>query len=452
MWVNLAKLVQEKTPDRAGTVFPTTVGSATYEVQDLAPQGKNLVATDLAVNTATATVVPNCMICCSGYRNIGFDINYVDFLPFDVDPLRIVGTYSCDGEVYGINTEFDAWGSSNSAVAQVTTAQAKAIFPGQATGYADGYIPVPNAGCACPYQPREVTVMLTVIALNCPPSVTRGATATCTLTGHTASNWSFKDGQGNTVTRSTNTTSLSWSGTMVTSGTVSVMSSAGRLSASITVTNRSGFTFTAVQPHKETNPYTCVSSTGVSPILSVNNPPQPAVGSNFDYIGQYCDIEDYSYNFTTISDNGPNNGFSYITSGTNNASFHWIIAQDADNPSSAFYLAQCGNYNSSTRTGFISGSQLNTNIVRHESAPVQGHYGNYVNVQNNSANNVGTGLESAVNLSSGSTFTNWVNTYIAPRISALHASTQSPEPYDANHDQNGVYDGPINFQPYASCQ
>jgi hypothetical protein len=237
---------------------------------------------------------------------------------------------------------------------------------------------------------------------------------------------------------------------MVTSGTVSVNAAGIPLSANITVNNRTNFAFTAVQPTKNGNPYTCISgSTQV--VLSVNNPPQNA-GSNFDYIGKYCDIEDYSYNFATISDNGPNNGYSYMTSATNDASFHWIMAQDAENPSSTFYRAQCGNYNSSTNAGFISGAQLQTNTTRHESGTTQGHYGNYVVTQNNSNNNVGTGLETAVNLSSGTTFQNWVSSYVAPRITALHNGTQSPEPYDVNHDQNGVNDGPINFAPYAACQ
>jgi hypothetical protein len=65
---------------------------------------------------------------------------------------------------------------------------------------------------------------------------------------------------------------------------------------------------------------------------------------------------------------------------------------------------------------------------------------------------IGIGLEAAVNLSTDSGFKNWVSSYIAPRVAAIRNSTKYPEPYDANHDQNGVYDGPINFSPYAACQ
>lgn len=91
--------------------------------------------------------------------------------------------------------------------------------------------------------------------------------------------------------------------------------------------------------------------------------------------------------------------------------------------------------------------------MRHESGAVQGHYGNYVVTQNNVNNNVGVGFEAAVNLSSGdAAFRTWVSGQIIPRITALHNGTHDPEPYDVNHDQNGVYDGPINFSPYAPCQ
>jgi hypothetical protein len=287
--------------------------------------------------------------------------------------------------------------------------------------------------------------------LSCTSPVTRDGITTCTVTGVTVAGWKFEDGSGSSVTRSTNTTSLTWSGAMVTSGTVSVTVSGitNPLTANVTVNPRTNFAFTAAQPQKEGNPYTCVSAGG-SEAIEVNNPPQSQNGS--DAIGKYCDIEDASYEPASISDDGPNNGYSYVLSATNNASFHWIIAPDAENSSTDFYQAQCGNYNPSTNAGFISGVQLDANTVRHESGTVHGHYGNYVTIQNNSNNNVGTGLESAVNFSSGTTFQNWVKSYIAPRMTALHNGTRSPEPYDVNHDQNGVYDGPINFLPYAPCQ
>jgi len=290
--------------------------------------------------------------------------------------------------------------------------------------------------------------------LSCTSPVTRGGATTCRVTGPsgpTVSDWKFVDQGDNTVTRSANTTSLTWSGVVVTSGTVSVTVSGitNPLTANLTANPRTNFAFTAAQPQKEGNPYTCVSAGG-SEVIEVNNPPQSQNSS--DAIGKYCDIEDASYEPASISDAGPNNGYSYVLSATNNASLHWIIAPDAENSSSDFYQAQCGNYNSSTNTGFISGAQLDANTVRHESGTVQGHYGNYVTAQSNSNNNVGTGLESAVNFSSGTTFQNWVKSYIAPRMTVLHNETRSPEPYDVNHDQNGVYDGPINFLPYAPCQ
>lgn len=44
----------------------------------------------------------------------------------------------------------------------------------------------------------------------------------------------------------------------------------------------------------------------------------------------------------------------------------------------------------------ISGSNLSANSIRHESALIQGHYGDYVVAQSLSANNVGLVYETAV--------------------------------------------------------
>ncbi len=76
----------------------------------------------------------------------------------------------------------------------------------------------------------------------------------------------------------------------------------------------------------------------------------------------------------------------------------------------------------------------------------------YVAAQNNPAKNVGAGLEPVVDHSNGTTFQAFVSNALSGRISAISQATKSPEPFDVNHDQNGVFDGPINFTPYAACQ
>jgi len=82
----------------------------------------------------------------------------------EVQPLGVIATDPCTGDTYDVTGYFDSWRSSNSAVAQVTTAQAKAIFPGQATGFADGVIPWYGGSCACGFAAREVALPIAVVS------------------------------------------------------------------------------------------------------------------------------------------------------------------------------------------------------------------------------------------------------------------------------------------------
>ena len=63
-------------------------------------------------------------------------------------------------------------------------------------------------------------------------------------------------------------------------------------------------------------------------------------------------------------------------------------------------MAQCGNYNPQTRTGFILGSTPRANAIRHESGTVQSHYINYVVAQASSTNNLGVNAEFQVGVPS----------------------------------------------------
>jgi hypothetical protein len=456
---DVSQIIQNQVPDADGNIIPASVQEGTAKIAGSQAENQHiLVAVDSGIyNVRKATCNNNCQEC-DGYSNIVV-IDDPFFVGVNGSHQEVIrGTWNTGGQ-YNITA---SWSSNNTNIATVSSGLVHGVSPGAVviTGIASnlpvgaGYICTGELGC--PVMQIQSSGGGTVTKLTCTSSLVRGGSATCSVTpnGVAVSNWQFKDGSGNTVSRTQNTGSLTWSGVMVIGGTVSVTATSSgattSLSATIVVNNRTNFSFTSVQPAKEGNPYTCTSVSGSS-VISVHNPPQPNGGTNSDFIGEYCDIEDYSYDFATLSDDGPNNGYSYVTTPTNNASFHWIIAQAAENPASTFYKAQCGNYNASNNTGFISGAQLNTNTVRHESGTVQGHYGKYVATQSNSSNNVGFGLESAVNFSSGVTFQNWITGFIAPRITALKNGTALPDPFDVNHDQNGAYDGPINFSPYAVC-
>jgi hypothetical protein len=63
--------------------------------------------------------------------------------------------------------------------------------------------------------------------------------------------------------------------------------------------------------------------------------------------------------YSTISDNGPNQGYTYWPSNQifSTWNFQYEINPDLENTVSAFYQAQCGNYSATTNpNGFISGS------------------------------------------------------------------------------------------------
>jgi hypothetical protein len=199
---------------------------------------------------------------------------------------------------------------------------------------------------------------------------------------------------------------------------------------SLTVNPRTGFAFSAVSPTKQSNGYQC----GSFGTLSVPNPPSDSAS-----VGKYCDMESYSYNFLTIGGDGPNTGFSYVTSASNGTAFNWVIAPDADNPASQFYQAQCGNYNPTTNTEFISGANLRSDTTRHESGAVQSHYNNYVVAQNDASNNAGVGLEAAVDKSGGQTFQTFVKNDLAPRLNAITTATGVEPCNNRNVNQRELY-------------
>ena len=169
-------------------------------------------------------------------------------------------------------------------------------------------------------------------------SVTRGSNVTCSISnapsGATYSNWKFTDSSSNTVTSSQ--TSSTWSGTIVTTGTVSVMVSApgsnsATATATIAIAARSNFTFAAASPTLEPNnssPYGCA--------LSVPSPPVPN-----SKLGLSCLNQPYAFNDTAVNDSGPNQGYRYVTSVSNSyhgtpTGYYYVISPDLANTASVF--------------------------------------------------------------------------------------------------------------------
>jgi hypothetical protein len=241
---------------------------------------------------------------------------------------------------------------------------------------------------------------------------------------------------------------------MVTSGTVSVTVSAGQrtypLSASITVNARSGFAFSAASATKVANG----AGNGDGGTITVPNPPVPDGA-----IGAFYLRQKFSTTTSALNDNGPNQGFKYVVSLSDSfngvsTAYQYVVPPDAENTGSAFYMAQCGNYNAQTNpNGFISGANLLAGIIRHESGTANSHYANYVAAQGDSANNLGVVGEAKTGRptdSLDSFTTDLVNT-LNGKVAAIAQAAQV-EPCSVNRDANCVFLGNINFAPYQSCQ
>lgn len=304
--------------------------------------------------------------------------------------------------------------------------------------------------------PCDQTPVLNVSAA----SVVRGTSATFSLAKvcSTASvrDWSFTAGK-NTVNRGASS-ERSWSGTMVTSGTVRVTVEQGgrihNLDKSITVNPRTdGWKFTAKPATKfENGKYTY--KVGNEPLQTLTVPDPPTGTENGDAFGRFSLNLRFSFGFDAPAD-GPNKGWRYITGATDsdasavpqNSTFAWTITPKLEDPQSDLYRAQCG------RDDFISGPQLLANTKAHESGTTKSHYLSYVNAQDDPANNVKVGLEAVVGPPSETEidFKNRVSAEGVARINKIvSAAKQEPCP-DVTHDESCTKKGKINYAPYQPC-
>lgn len=100
--------------------------------------------------------------------------------------------------------------------------------------------------------------------------------------------------------------------------------------------------------------------------------------------------------------------------------------------------------------GFISGANLQSNTIRHESGIVQSHYENYVVAQNSPANNLGVVAEATVEKTSLANFSTDLTNILTGKASAIK-SAQMVEPCSVQQDANCTFQGNVNFAPYQSC-
>lgn len=246
-----------------------------------------------------------------------------------------------------------------------------------------------------------------------------------------------------------NGTSATWSGTMATSGTVSVMvtnnGQTARAAADVNVSDRLNWALSPKPSVRQTNnpqnPYICMAGTTSAQPLYVDTTPVLN-----DLVGHSCAVVYLRPTPATI-DGGPNDGYSYLTSISDAGEYSWVISNDIDNPQSTFYKAQCGNYNFLSNSGFISGANLDADDQRHEGGLINSHYAEYSFAYSSSAYNPGSVMQSFVEHVDG----NQLNVDIANEehdIGSAIIEAAHPEPCNekyVGYDSACTYQGPMNF-------
>lgn len=375
-------------------------------------------------------------------------------ISMDLGVQSTASTQTCYSTSGCVNNQWNIF-SSNSTI--ITVVNYMSAIPRDITAQASGSASLTSEASgsineqgmygtiyASPWQIQVAQPLLTCA----PTPVTRASTINCQLQGVVAGRvgaWTFTGG-GATVNRP-GAGMLNWSGAAVVGGTVSVNTTGGGTAQrSFSVSARNNFSFTAVSPVQVAVGAPCGGGT-----LTVQNEPS---GGGSHAVGLYCFDQHFTVDTATVS-GGPNTGLHYVLSVSNtagptqNTAFRWVMNNHLNSQSGAFWTAQCGNWNGAT--GFISGTNLRTNTIRHESGSSQSHWANYKTAQDNSNNNLGTVAEPQVGTSgSQNDFRGSVIATLDQKRITIEQLTDA-EPFSVQHSAAGVFQGNINFKPYQSC-
>jgi hypothetical protein len=362
-------------------------------------------------------------------------------------PTSIVCTFSIDGNA-----------ASGSRTVRVTS---------RGIG-GNGFLGVPGSPSASAATAGFSVTPPPTPTLEGPGSVTRAESATFTIRnavrGARIADWKFaEDGTSEVVTRSTNAGAATWSGMMVTSGTVSVnVTQGGRtisLSKTVTVNARSNFAFQAVQPQEVPNGFVTENGT----IMKT-----PSPGPNQE-LGFFAGQLAFGFIRDQIRDNGPNHGFRYVVSMSDSTTVsgklvptraYYVIAPEIKDVNSEFYRNQCGNYDPKTGQGFISGATLLANTIHHEAGVGKNsHYSFYVAAQNDPKNNLGVVGEEIVRgpSTAESDFVRTVNERVSAALNRItdaflvEPCVETGRKGDVRRDPNCEFRGFVNFAPYQPC-
>ena len=165
MWLNMADLIRKRVADRHGNLLPAELTTGTFDLRDLTPGGHSLTESSLAIDNTLGfqAAPPPCPSCCSDISPF-LSPDPVSVIIDGLENLSVYGYNSCTSGQRDLTLLFSTWGSDNTSIASVTTAQAQGVAPGETTGFAEGFLPGPGP-CSCSYVPAEPTVPITVLPI-----------------------------------------------------------------------------------------------------------------------------------------------------------------------------------------------------------------------------------------------------------------------------------------------
>ncbi len=156
MWVDVGKLIRERTPDKNGSVLPLDLMMGSYEIQDLTDRGVgNLFEGKLTVDKTYGHAAYGCATCCG----------YMPSAWMYWDPILTatgVGTGqdvwdrdNCTGTDTSVLDYFpsSSWGTGNHAIATAIGHMINGVAPGSTTNFATGTLTTGNVESH--YCPRQ---------------------------------------------------------------------------------------------------------------------------------------------------------------------------------------------------------------------------------------------------------------------------------------------------------
>jgi hypothetical protein len=313
----------------------------------------------------------------------------------------------------------------------------------------------------CPASPSQVNGSLYIRDIRIevdrptlkvtPNPVTRGQQAAFELKGApggTISNWRYASEHVGDIVRATSN-QPTWPGYIADAGT-----------ATVTVVLK-GVTYNPTRSLAVAARDFAMPSVGATPVTGRSfsclgqtySVPVPVTAGPHT-LGIYClelgPVRQSGY----INDQGPNRDVRFVLNLTIGSTIYkCLINPDLDDTGCQFYTQQTGSYPADPM-GFISGEQLKLNAIRHESGSTQSHYAQYLIANADPTKNIGVGVEGLLargESTSEADFLATIDAVIAARRASISEATDQPEPYGAEYNAAGQFQGYVNYASYVGC-